>query len=739
MGMKADLSRSICRWSRHAVLPSALVGVLAGVVPGRTEAHAEAHVETHAPPVAAPVSAPGAATLPTVNIEDRTNQGSMRAGALRDELVKTESISARSIQRSGATNVNEAVDKQPGISVQVECSICNVRNVLLNNLPGRYTTLLIDGIPIHSSVSSAYGLDSVGVNGLERIDIARGAGASLIAPEALAGTVNLVTRRPTETAAMLRTQAGSFGSRQAETYLAKTLDGGAITFSGNADRHKSVDDNADGISEYTGYDRRIFGVGGFIDDLGGFAVRSRIDVVDEKRGGGALGRDHAAIKASSTGNPFNFARGPHGSPFAEGWVVPESGELRPYDSGRGGFSEIIFTKRSQLIASGERRLGAGKLRLALGAAHHRQDSFYELATYVGDQKQYYAEASYQVPVGAWLLTSGASYRYENLRSRGSTDAGVAVNGIDNYTFKVPGAFFQAYRGFLDDTLEVNASVRHDRHNEYGAITSPRVNALYHHTPLLASRLSIGKGFRAPTSFFEQDHGILDTLRIERRITRPEISHNLGYALNYADDRLAVTTSYNFNRIKNFALLDPGQLDGNGEPITLFTSASRPVTVQGVDVNLSYQLTPALTVSGGGELYRYRFPAGTLVFARPKARAFFSFDYESGPWDLTAKLSVTGPMDLARFHDDGSGTQNRYNFDGTPKRTRSPTFATLDVRAEYAVGRNLSVYVGADNLLNERQAAKESFLWVDGAGKQDVTHLWGPGRGRFVYVGARFTL
>ncbi|MFJ5483677.1 TonB-dependent receptor plug domain-containing protein [Pectobacterium actinidiae] len=98
-----------------------------------------------------------------VTIEDRSNQRAMRAGALRDEMVKTESIGSRAIERSGASNLNEAIDKNPGVAVQVECSICNARNVLLNNMPGRYTTLLIDGIPIFSSVSSAYGLDSTGV------------------------------------------------------------------------------------------------------------------------------------------------------------------------------------------------------------------------------------------------------------------------------------------------------------------------------------------------------------------------------------------------------------------------------------------------------------------------------------------------------------------------------------------------------------------------------------------------
>ena len=162
-------------------------------------------------------------TLPPVTITGKSNQGSMRPGALRDELVKTETIGEKAIARAGATNINEALDKNPGIALQVECSICNVRNVLLNNLPGRYTTLMIDGVPIFSSVSSAYGLDSVSVYGVERIDVARGAGASLIAPEALAGTVNIITKRPTASENRARVQFGSFGSRQGDAYLARSF------------------------------------------------------------------------------------------------------------------------------------------------------------------------------------------------------------------------------------------------------------------------------------------------------------------------------------------------------------------------------------------------------------------------------------------------------------------------------------------------------------------------------------
>ncbi|HTY99027.1 MAG TPA: TonB-dependent receptor plug domain-containing protein, partial [Rhodocyclaceae bacterium] len=142
-------------------------------------------------------------------------------GSLRDEIVKTESVDATTIERSNASNLTEALDKRPGISVQVECSVCNTRNVSLNNLPGRFTTIMVDGIPLYSSVSAAYGLDSINVQGLERIDIARGAGASLVAPEALSGTVNIVTKRPTQEEYVFKGQVASFGAFNGDAYLAK--------------------------------------------------------------------------------------------------------------------------------------------------------------------------------------------------------------------------------------------------------------------------------------------------------------------------------------------------------------------------------------------------------------------------------------------------------------------------------------------------------------------------------------
>jgi len=677
--------------------------------------------------------------LPEVQVKGAGDKEKRIQPKLRDEIVTTESISEKTIQKTNASTLNEAIDFNPGVSVQTECSICNVRNVTLNNLPGRFTTIMIDGIPIFSSVSSAYGLDMIGVNGVERIDISRGAGASLIAPEALSGTVNIISKRPKKEETVFETQFGQNGYRKVDGYWAKPFEGGAITLNVHGNHHDTVDSNGNGVGEYTGYKRALVGAGLFLDDVGGFKIRGRVDGVDEKRGGGPLGSDYDAIKHSLSGNPFDWSQGKGGSPSSSGWVNPSTGSIIPYDSGRGGFSEIIFTKRQQAILSGERDMGGGdKLKLAFGYAHHAQDSFYEGDYYKAQQNQYYTEASWQKKLGANIVTAGLNYRYEDLKSHGTLIDGTAVNGLDNYTYRTPGVFLQAYRALFDDRLELNGSVRHDRHNVFGNINTPRLNALWHHTHDISSRFAVGTGYRAPTSFFEQDHGILSTTRIEREITQPEKSKNASYAFSYADEKQAFVASANYNKITNYALLDSSATDPvTGAPITVFTQSGHPLIVKGIDATYTRKLGKAFEATVAGEVFNYQFHPGDLSFARPKHRAYLRLDYNEGPWQLFARATWTGSMDLARFYDYANTP--RYNMDGTPKLDKSPSYWVVDLNGRYRVNKNTSLIFGVNNLFDFVQTKYEDFLWVDKNGHYDVTHFWGPGRGRQVYAGLRLEM
>ena len=692
-------------------------------------------------PTAQAESAPES-TLPQVVVVGRPS--ATQQGALRADVVKTETINAREIRNSGATNLTELMSHRPGIDVQVECSVCNVRNITLNNLPGRFTTLLLDGIPIFSSVSNAYGLDMIGLDGLERVDISRGAGTSLIAPESLAGSVDLVTLRPSRDGGELDLGAGSHGFRRGSAHAAKAFDGGAISFTGTLQKHDSVDGEGYGVSQYTGYDRKLAGLGLFLDDVGGFRIKTRYDHIEEKRMGGPLGHDYGAVRADTSGNPFNFSRGPHGSPSPDSWVDPADGALvDPYDDGRFGLAQIIFTHRDQFVGTAERQFGDTKLRFALGYAEHGQDSWYGGdADYFGRQKQYYLESSARTRVGAALVTAGLSYRFEDLHSRSvSEDSSTPTFGIsrtdaDTYTYRTPGVFLQGYQTFFNDRLEANASLRYDHNNVYGGITTPRLNLLWHHSDSLSSRFAVGQGYRFPSSFFELEHAILSAPAIDRTNARAEKSNNLSYALNYADDRLAVTGSVNHTRIRNLALFVDDTANSGS---FLLQAAASAYTVDGIDLVGTWQATPANAVTIGLERYWYRFNETDMqgsLFSRPDYRVTLAFDHDAGPWDYNVRATLIGPQNLAKFYDYADSRQ--YNLDGTPKPDRSPSFWVVDARASYQWNRTVSTYVGINNLFDYRQARKDSFLVVDGSGGLDVTHIWGPNIGRTFVAGMKLT-
>jgi len=667
-----------------------------------------------------------------------------KPGALKADVVKTETINAREIEKSGATNLTELMSHRPGIDVQLECSICNVRNITLNNLPGRFTTMMLDGVPIFSPVSNAHGLDMIGVNDLERVDISRGAGTSLIAPESLGGTVNMVIKRPTVTGGELDLSSGSFGHRRAAAYASNAFTGGALVADATLQRHDSVDQIGGGLSQYTGFDRKLAGLGAFIDDVGGFRLRARYDYIDEKRMGGPLGRDYDAVRASTSGNPFDFSKGPNGAPERDRWVVPSDGTLAaPYNDGLFGMAQIIFTRRNQFVTTAERQVGDTRVRLALGYARHHQDSWFgNDADYFADQQQYYLEASVQTKLGSALLTAGIDQRYEDLHSRStSLDPASPTFGIeridaDAYVYRTPALFVQGYDTWLNGRLEVNASVRYDHNNVFGGITTPRLNLLWHHADDLSSRFAIGRGFRLPTSFFEIEHAILAAPGVDRSQAKPEKSRNLSYALNYADDRLAVTASLNHTRIDDMALfIDDTANSGN----FLLQPARSPFTVDNADVVGTWQVTPASALTVGLEKYRYRFEStdfANTLFARPDYRVTLGLDHDSGPWDLTVRATYTGPQDLAKFY--AYADTPRFNLDGTPKLTRSPGFWVVDLRASFRWNPMVSAYLGVANVLDYRQARKENFLWVDRDGTLDVTQLWGPNLGRSALAGVKLS-
>jgi len=117
----------------------------------------------------------------TVTVEDVAERLE-RTGAVKDTIKSTEVVTEKKIQKKQATNLTEAIANEPGIQAATGCSMCGMKRIRINGMKGEYTTVMVDDVPMYSTVSSYYGMDALATAGVSSIEIARGAGASLIAP-----------------------------------------------------------------------------------------------------------------------------------------------------------------------------------------------------------------------------------------------------------------------------------------------------------------------------------------------------------------------------------------------------------------------------------------------------------------------------------------------------------------------------------------------------------------------------
>ncbi|NJM10296.1 MAG: Plug domain-containing protein [Bdellovibrionaceae bacterium] len=98
---------------------------------------------------------------------------------------KVEVLKKDRIEKSTATSLNEAMDRMPGVDSHDYCVNCGAKRISINGLRGDHTSVLVDGIPLYSAVTSVYGYDAIPMQSIHEIEVKRGTGGALINPEAI--------------------------------------------------------------------------------------------------------------------------------------------------------------------------------------------------------------------------------------------------------------------------------------------------------------------------------------------------------------------------------------------------------------------------------------------------------------------------------------------------------------------------------------------------------------------------
>ena len=375
----------------------------------------------------------------------------------RVEVISQEEIEEESMMTPG--NIVMMLNEMGGLRVQSTSPSLGGASVRIQGMSGRYTAFLGDGLPLFGQEGGGLGLLQIPPVDLGQVEVIKGVASALYGAGAMAGVVNLISRRPTSAPIHeVLLNRSTRGATDASVFLASQLTPHwGISLLGSGDWQQRNDIDHDGWADIAGYSRGVVRPRLFWDGGNGWTGFLTGGFTYENRNGGTL----PGSVLPAIGLPYTEALNTHRYDIGgnlqkivkERYVISArfASSLQDHDH---GFGDVRERDRHGLLFG----------ELTARGAFHRN---------------------------TWVV--GAAVEREVFLPRDVSQF--------TYRYTTPGVFVQ------DDFeiahwLSVSASGRVDFQNQYGTFFSPRVSALIRWRGW-TSRLSAGQGFFAPTPLTEE--------------------------------------------------------------------------------------------------------------------------------------------------------------------------------------------------------------------------------------------
>jgi outer membrane receptor for ferrienterochelin and colicin len=663
-----------------------------------------------------------------------------QSGRLKDVIQQTEILDKVMINNKNALSLSDAINNEPGVNVSNECSMCGVKRIMLNGMKGEHTTILVDGLPTHTLISGFYAVDAIATTGVDRIEIARGAGASLIAPEAIGGTVNIITKQAYENEISFDIAKGSHNFTAYKGMATGISEDGktGITLIAQYDKQDQEDHDENGVSEAPFQENQSITVliSQDLDDSNNLQLRvSKVN--SEIFGGPVIGEVIHSIGEALTG--FDG--------ISSAQLFVDDDVRNDYIGKAWETTEWIDTARDEVYLKWLSELSDQTIsELSVSYAKHIQDSFYEGIDYQAEDTMLYFRVKIDTELNdEHFITYGADTRSEEMRSNTQALEAVAAYESDSFDYTTTGVFFQN-TWTPNDFIEVAIAVRIDNIEadfidlaKTGTeidetFIAPRFDMRYFHNDELTSRFSTGRGYRAPLSFFETDHGILDTEKgYQIDIDSLEESLSASYSLNYDSQVLAATFSIAHSSVDNLASLEEN-IDG----VPLLTQLEDSASVTTFDFSAGYNVTEQLTVNLSAEKFYYddNFKSSYAIVP-VEERVGFDIEWSNDKVKVFWSTTWFSARDLTDYSYEGYNIINDFS---SAKPLNAPAFSTSDIKVQYLFSESIKCYAGVSNVFDYTQIEEgDTALFYDISGGYDVAYIYGPLHGMEFYAGFEVSL
>lgn len=645
--------------------------------------------------------------LGTVTITDRSG-----ARLSTSSVGQTEVINQRELSKAACCDLAGCFGTQASVQPQTTNIVTNAQELRILGLSGVYNQVLFDGLPMIYGLNYTYGISTYPGTLVNSIMVSKGTTSVLQGYESISGQINMESKQPDKTdRLLLNGYMNSFGEKHFNANLATAV-GKSKKWHTMLSLHTvqpagKVDGNKDGfldlplLTRYMALNKWRYGN----DREKGFAMQAALRIVNEKRIGGQTG--YAATEDEGSTSVYGQC--------------------------------VHYNQPEAYVKAAYRITDDHAIVLAASGFVQNQRSWFGTTSYTARQRSGYLNLQHE-----WLwrekhvLKYGASYRYQELDEIiGFSDTVLHRTYAGNYRtwLRVPGVFAENTFHWKEDKYTLINGVRLDQHQQWGAYLTPRSMLKYvvndHHT----FRASTGTGWRQVNLFSEQVNLLASSRDVVFGETlKPEQAFNWGlsHAYRFEAGKMTGTLTGDFYSTRFTNQFFP---DYDSDPtkaiIRNFTGVSRSNALQ-VDASLTFfkQLDVRMAYN---YLYVYRMENGAknMLPFNPRNRAMAAVSYTTGNkhWQADANMHW---FDKMRLPD----TRNN------PVEYRRPLYsvpyATYNMQLTYK-WKTLDIYGGCENLLNYRQPDPIISASNPFGPYFDLSSVWGPTRGRELYVGVRYAI
>ncbi len=679
--------------------------------------------------------------------------GSRNAVERYNSPVIVNTIGAKTFVVTQSVNIAEGLSFTPGLRIENNCQNCGFTQLRMNGLDGPYTQILINSRPVFSALAGVYGLEMLPANMVNRIEVVRGGGSVMYGGNAIAGTVNIITKEPVQNSFEVGiNQAFVNGETSDRTInfngaiVSEDLNKGISFFGFNRNRDP-WDANGDGFSEMVKLQNNTFGFDAFYN----FNSQSNLKLgaynINEFRRGG---------------NKFDLF--PHQTDITEQLqhdIVSTNLAFEHFSKNNKHkiklYGSLQHVNRASYYGGGGRVIAEGDTLtpndvLAINAYGNSKD----FSTVGGLQYSYFINKYFTLTIGSEHIFNdvidempGYGRKIDQQVGTWGTFAELEIKPIEKLTFLLGGRY---------DLLNINGqydlAAENFKNNQNTGVFIPRLSAMYQITDNLKLRTSFAQGYRGPQAFDEDLHietvgGAARFIRLDPSL-KVERSNSGTLSLNY--DKFIGKNQMNFviegfytQLINPFIFNDQEELPNGVAIITKRNGDGATVTGVNIEANIAFGSKVVLQSGATIQSARYNTaeeiwapedssdtsPATTTnrLLRTPNAYGFFTLVYKPvKALSLSYSGVVTGPINVPHV------------IDAETERTvikKTPSFFENNFKVSYTFYAKkqfrLELFGGVQNIFNSYQSD------FDLGATRDAGYVYGPLRPRTFYMGLKFGL